>query len=584
MKSGLLILVALWCGTVGCRAQSRPESSASRTASAAASAIHEIEAMLMRPGVPRGGLLAKVHSLDPTGDAAIPALTRLLEHPARRVREEAADGLGKFGGRAAPAVPGLLKAFEDPIAESAEYEGPNETRLEGEEIRDWLHREHFVDAIASIGPAAGEVAVWRLTRALIDERGLIRFSLLAAIVQIDRQGDSFVIEVIARQLEDPDDGLCRAAADALARFGPRAASALPALKAGLAGRDRVTEQRIRAAMGAIAAATPEAHAVLVDGLASSQTWVVRNAVLALDAVDSRDATPEVEQRMRELAESPRSATGVYAAHRLARAGRAAVRAVPTLMTALQSSFPNVQVEAAHALGAIGPESAQAVPVLMRVLARCETDYRPADPPKDAALQDLPLRYRPITDAEWWRREVAEAVIVALGRIGPAAKEAVPLMSRVAMIGIDPEWQKGIPLFAGTAIDRIEPPARTELKVVVDAELVVPAMGDRNPCRQPFVEEEPDGSIRVTVSHRGSLFGDSIDLFLSRDSQGRPTARVDYWHHTDVGPPFEWKVKVDGGTVTLRFPEWGHGKPLAGVASVGGSKWAFELVDPFEDRR
>jgi hypothetical protein len=47
------------------------------------------------------------------GEASIPELVRLLEHPEPRIRARAAWALGRMGAKAKPAVPALVAALED---------------------------------------------------------------------------------------------------------------------------------------------------------------------------------------------------------------------------------------------------------------------------------------------------------------------------------------------------------------------------------------------------------------------------------------------------------------------------------------
>lgn len=132
---------------------------------------------------------ATVVQIAPPEDA-IAVLSEALDrdHPASGAH--AAWFLGKLGPKGGAAVPILLKALKD-------AGDPPRGRL----LDEYVHA--ILRSLWDIAPGAG------LPKPMADE----------------------VIEVLSRALEDPQDFIRRTAADALGDFGPRAARAVPRLRA-----------------------------------------------------------------------------------------------------------------------------------------------------------------------------------------------------------------------------------------------------------------------------------------------------------------------------------------------------------------
>jgi HEAT repeat protein len=214
------------------------------------------------------------------------------------------------------------------------------------------------------------------------------------------------LAVALGQLKGPNVTIRRQGLRSLARLGPRAAAAIPALIETL--RDPVREVR-REAAETLAAVGPEAVAPLILALDDRDARVRGGASLALEGLGER-AAPAGPRLVAALSDPeppddpapPRGTepqgfveweredephpTGFFAALAAFGAG-----AVPPLRARLEGPDPRARARALVALGFLGEHAKAAVPKMIELL-------------DDSAFRDA-----------------AEA----LGTIGPGAREAVP---------------------------------------------------------------------------------------------------------------------------------------------------------------
>ena len=404
-------------------------------------------------------------------------------------------------------VPALLRAFEQWVPKDARAQEPG-SRIEHEgDTAEWFHRTYFLEALQALGPAARS-AVPALVSHMKNEGGWIRCSLARALAQIDPE-NPVVIDAIGALLRDRDESVRGAAADALEKIGPPAARVLSTILASLKDPDRNSRARVAGALRAIGPAAAVARDALIAQLADPEQWVVSEATYALAAIEPGPALSDVERLAETLRNEPKSPTGVYAATRLLRLGREAKPALPVLLAALHTDWPNVQRVAAAAIARIGPAASDAVPELVRVLEQSAPEEKRPDGSFDT----------PIGSAHEWRVVVCREAITALGCIGPAAAEAIPLIDRVGRRVHGGMEADPLPTFVLWAIERIKPPERAALAVVIDQ-----GLSDGPTSRQAGhvqVVPEPDGGFRVIVSSGGGFGGSWVEVFLNRTADGSP---------------------------------------------------------------
>jgi HEAT repeat protein len=245
------------------------------------------------------------------------------------------------------------------------------------------------------------------------------------------------VPFLVKALQDPDPQVGVAAVDALRELGPLAKSAVPALGDFFndPARDVIMFQGMRAqiagALAAIAPQDPQVQSALLDA-----------------AIRHRD--PDFR------------ATVIRALGRIKPPPR---HVIQELTNSLQSTYAVVQQAAINALGDIGPDAAAAVPALIEAYENPPKAEPPAPPnvawflpPPPTPRFGLPLPNSPVApnipapgvwartalinvpkvnfssrlapSSSWFQDRANQASIIqTLGKIGPPAKAALPLLER-----------------------------------------------------------------------------------------------------------------------------------------------------------
>jgi len=288
-----------------------------------------------------------------------------LRDPFWRIRAAAAEALGRLAP--ATAVPWLIEALRG---------------------KDEGLREHATDTLIRIG----HPAVPALIELLKDDDKRMRYVAIWALGQIGPVTNEIVPALIAA-LKDKDEAVRFAAAQAIGEIGPAAKCAVPALLAALKDKDRDVRYYVILALGSIGPATEE---------------VVPALIVALQDNDAN--------------------IRFAAAQALGQFGPDAKDAVSVLSEKLWDEYVDVRESAAIALGKIGPEAFNAV---NRLIAALQYGYFDVIN-NNAAIQGLvgigPGAVRSLTD-ELKNNNVfvRRCAAIALGKIGPKAKSAVPAL-------------------------------------------------------------------------------------------------------------------------------------------------------------
>jgi HEAT repeat protein len=342
-----------------------------------------------------GVLLSALHTLADMGDDAVPFLMEAIKDPKSKYWAEVA--LAQLGPDAAPATEILAQAAA---------EGATEERLQA------------ILSLAAIGePAAAAAPV--VVKALESDDAALR---LPAAFALGRMKASAGDESLKKIAAGTDPFLGSVAAWALARIHPDdkplVDAAVARLRTGLADPD------------------PEARTACVNGLsdlAGSLGGDVREQVAAEFVSLLADADPETGRAagaalirlggaavpaLRTKLADPAIRLNVMEI--LSAIGPAAKPALGEFITALGDADPQCRGDAAVAIAAIGADAADAVPHLQKMVA---------DP---SAVEGL--RY---------------AAAYALGKIGPAAVAAEPVLRELA--ASDDELMATVATWAGLKI-------------------------------------------------------------------------------------------------------------------------------------
>ncbi|MEI6240772.1 MAG: HEAT repeat domain-containing protein [Planctomycetia bacterium] len=392
-------------------------------------------------------VLPALHSLADMGGDAVPFLVKALENPASRYW--ATVGLAEIGAAAAPAVPQLQAGVST---------GGTEERMQS------------IMTLAAIGePALG--ATGDIVKALDAPESPLRFAAAFALGRL-RAKDADA--ALGRAADDADPLLAAIASWARARIHPDDAAlvnaAVEKLTAGLSsptpGVQTAAISAISDLVGSIDDATEKRIAdEFVRLLASGEPDVreaaaaalVREGPLAVDALEKSLGDPAIRGIAMEILTAigpvskgaldsfitalsdPDPAHRGDAAIAIAAIGQDAAEAVPQLAAMLSATDgpPGVRYAAAYALGRIGPAAKPAAAALAK-LASSDDELMATvatwaslkiEPGNTALFQSaVPLLRKALRGGEELARLEAA---VALGDIGAAASEAVPILELVS---------------------------------------------------------------------------------------------------------------------------------------------------------
>jgi HEAT repeat protein len=320
------------------------------------------------------------------------------------------------------------------------------------------------NALRRLGKPVEPVVV----EALNDDEPNVRHCAVRGLVIFSEDVDRLLPQLIVR-LDDPDPEVQNAAADKIFNLGEAALAAVPALKEQLeSGAPHVRAQ----AAGTLWKVTDQAEpscSTLIELLGHEDLEIRRSAMiyLGLMGADAAPAVPVLAAMRDEIDSYPASV--YHLAHHWADAlediGTPAAAAVPQLLEfAKDSNQRDLGRQAAiAALAEIGASDQRTVPVLLELIDR--EDYSIQRSAVDA-LGDLsaePERVVPaLVEVAEESSRLQDATIRALGRFGPDAEAAVPLIEKMLE---QPEGR--LRLCAAEALWRIEGDARRSLPTLID---------------------------------------------------------------------------------------------------------------------
>lgn len=333
---------------------------------------------------------AAAEALTRAGAPVVPALADAMSHKSAAVRKAAALVLGEIGPDAAPALTALVRAAID---------------------RDEGVRQAASQALARVDPAwaitpATRRALPAVVEGLRSDLPWVSRAAAALLLRVGRPAVPALVELLADWEREAHR---LAAIHLLEQLGPSAADAAPAFADLLAGSD--PQFRLAAA---------EALAKMGSG--------------------ARDAMPALIRALSDW--SPPVRRG--AARALGGLGATAAYAIPTLIGLLADYDDGARAAASAALAGIGEP---AMPLLAQALAEGELrrlgERAPFRQEVDRLWRRLeaegghPVPDRSWRDLTWVVREglreqtdvVHQGAALALGRLGPLAEPAVPVLAQ-----------------------------------------------------------------------------------------------------------------------------------------------------------
>jgi HEAT repeat protein len=412
------------------------------------------------PGL-RAGAAKALGGMGPAAKDAVPALVENLGIQDTEVQRETVEALGSIGAEARPKVVEALQASEARQRSSAalalgamrtaarEAAPAMMARLDAE--TDPAVKSDLLTALPRVG-ADPATLIPRLIDGIKDEREQIRHAAVNGLLTLP-SAQKPVVGALVTVLQDPNPTLRERAAYVLGRLGDYAAPAVPAMivaasqpNAPAAFQDALVQIGTPAVPALLATAekmdptaiTPDywvvkvlqsmggiAAAPVARGLTHTNANVRLLAVRVLGELgrDAEDAVPALIQRLDDPDLRVRAST----LSALIAANAPMKNIEPRLHTAIKDPSPVVRAAALEAIGKLGEDGRSLQPAVVSALRdRDETIQRaalkvvgPAFPdavqPTVALLAIAPVRI---------------AAIDALGRIGPAAKDATPALATI----------------------------------------------------------------------------------------------------------------------------------------------------------
>ena len=319
----------------------------------------------------------------------IPTLIEALKNGETVVRKNAAKALGIIGSNAKAAVFVLINALKD------------------EDIDISQNAAFALIAIDQEEKAAVPMLIKALNNEDLDVRD--KASKILENLKPETKVPALIKALMNNELEDRNNAIL-----ILENIGPEAKEAVPILLNILKDENKIISQNAAFALVAIGQDTKTVTPTLIEALKNGETVVRRKAAKALGIIGS-NAKAAVFILINALKDEDIDIRK-NAAEALGKIGYKPKTVIPKLIYILKDEDIDVRTNAARALEKIGPEAKAAVPALIKTLRKIHfnTWYL------DNNRVRIPMEGR---DDEAIRINAA----IALGKIGPEAKAAVPAL-------------------------------------------------------------------------------------------------------------------------------------------------------------
>lgn len=378
--------------------------------------------------------LLTLAELGPKAANAVPAVSKLLQHPEPEVRMQALVTLGEIGPAAkeqAGAISELLKS--DPVM-SVRYAAAFALGMVGGDAIDRSLLEQIMDSDDPFLKVAG---AWVLVRTSKGPNPMLRKAL----------------RTIMQGLASDDANVRLAAANAVADSDAPAEFVAPAFEQLMTSLEKEAPERIGALLDTFASLGPK---VLRPCVRSLEIKGPRRA-LALEVLMrlGPQAAPAVPALTTTLEDSD-AALRREALFALGAIGPEAAPATEKIVSLLSDADETVAQAACYALGKIGPGAEAAVPALQQ-LTKSEDEFQRIAAvwallkitPNDQELEQQAVPHL-INALEDEREHVRVEAAYLLGEIGEPAKAAIPALEQ-ARDDQSPAMQKAV----ATALDMLQ---------------------------------------------------------------------------------------------------------------------------------
>lgn len=401
--------------------------------------------------------LERLTLLPPLSEEAVPALIAAFDAPDSELNT-AADLLCRVLARIGPkAVPLLARAFKDHrprvragVIRYFGYNWKDGKALVPEVIQalrdeSWFVRRQAARSLLDWGPNSA-AAVSALAAALKDEKVEVAVAAAEALGAIGTKAEAAVPALI-EGLEHSNTEVAVAVAVAIGKIGPKAAKAIPTLVRALEGKRVRVAFTAAESLGSLGPVAEGAVPALLRAAKGKDLSIRGYAMYALGRLGpaGRAAVPFFAKTL--LApEYPYDRANIAGA--LGYMGPAGAPAVPALIACLKDKRAKTEErqKMTWALGKIGPGAKEAVPCLLAIIrTELKNDYLAADAAEalgemgsvteeviPGLIGALNAERRFVSHSAAVRKErVRMAAVRALGRMGPAARAALPRLTELS---------------------------------------------------------------------------------------------------------------------------------------------------------
>lgn len=361
---------------------------------------------------------------------AVPELIPLLDDQSAAVRAEAARALGRIGTAAREAIPALIGRLSDPDsvvrAEAAGALGRfgPAAKQAASALAETLAENHNACCCAAACAlerlkAGAAPAAPALVKALGHEDPTTRAHVMCALTNLGEQ----VVPLLVEALQDPQSRGW--ALLVLSEMGSSAKSAVPALLDMLATKDPDTRREVLLSLGNMGSPSDEVVSAMVRHLGDADQSVRQAAAYGLGNAGSA-AAPAVA-RLAAGMRSDDALLSILCARALARIAphdkQTQTAAVSHIRDRLTHGDPPVRLAAIRALGDLRESAANAAAALVPALKQGERSAVKASASEmlvEFGEAAVPALAHAVKD-----ERTRLGALVVLGRMGPAARDAVP---------------------------------------------------------------------------------------------------------------------------------------------------------------
>jgi HEAT repeat protein/DNA-directed RNA polymerase subunit RPC12/RpoP len=367
-------------------------------------------------------------------------------------------------------------------------------------------RATAVQALGDAGPAA-KVAIGELTKSLTDSDDFVRRMAIESLSRIGPP-DRSDLPMLVSKLKDPSKEVRNYAATILGRMGPSAQSASSDLLQTLKDSEPVVRQSAARSLGKFGASDKDKITAALKDALKDDDKDTRIAV-AEGLTGIRPLTALDVPRLLEIVKQKDPEVRVIAMRTLGELKADARGAVPALIEVLKDNDSQVRRAALDCLGLIGSESREALPMIEKSLK---------DPDKDVRRGAIEAIGKVGSDAKSVVPALVEALkdpdtkrsaIIALGHIGPPAKDAVKEFAFILAETTD----RGLRLDVVTALATIRPTGGEAQKVAPE---LVKLLEERDNAKDLWEK---------TVEALGKMGGSAVRDLDKTLRTGPPPARL-----------------------------------------------------------